>query len=233
MEVLKMYLYEKEDGKVNVYEMKQDKDAFRKYRKKEMKKIPEGKEILCATTHYIDGDIPYLDRICYTELAECSYWDIHGPNVYGSENSLLVSQNSDEQKDILLKKFYDGEFKNSSILKLTYQICDSRYLLLTDKKTEKYARRGIAKMDNIIEIPKSLYMLQMLESKNFKKIKNEDLNELLALYEISYANQIYFDELLKAEKYGICLDGFCNRIQEVVKQDEAMVKKIKPFIKKD
>lgn len=229
-----MYLYEKDEkGIIKVYEMKQNKQAFSEYRKNEMKKIPEGKEILCATTHYIEGDIPYFDRICYNDVVECSYFDIHGPNVYGRENSLLVSQNSDEQKDILLNKFYDGEFENSSILKLAYQICDSRYLLLTDKETEKYKRRGIAKMDNIIEIPSSLYNLQMLNKKRFDLLDNEKLYELLDLYNISYSDELCMEELYKMEKFEIIRKGFYDHTLQSISNDSVFVKKIKPFIKMD
>ena len=81
-------------------------------------------------------------------------------------------------------------------------------------------------MVDIIQIPKSLYLLQLLLQEKFSTISGEDISEQLSLFNFSYVNNINLDELQKMDACGITENAY-SRIINKANNDKPVLKLLK------
>lgn len=100
------------------------------------------------------------------------------------------------------------------------------YLLITEKYTLTSISNNL-KMQNIISIPKSLYLLETLINEDIHKIENEDIDDILNLF-ILYRSPIMtvsYDKLKDMIKYGLIQDNIME-IESKIQNSEKILKKI-------
>lgn len=137
-----------------------------------------------------------------------------------------------EQYDIGLRGIgMEGTIKNKPIIP-TYKTVKQviKYLIITDK----YELQSLSKhtvMRNIIAVPKSLYLLQMLEQGNIKPISDENLEEQLRLFNLNLypSRTIPYEYLEGAIKCGL-IDNSIEQVQEKIEDSQKIMKKIRNII---
>lgn len=229
-----MNLYIKNHGNLEVYNLTPKTDEVKKYKEVEMKKIPETKRILKATCNenYISKcPLHYNDTVLESRLnyKEYSFFDSSG-HLFKRYYHQLESYNHPTAyiyRLNLLNIFYNGTYDNVRLVKVlddinkgNWKLDDLKavqYLLLTQKDYQKdvNGKKTFFTMDNIINIPESLYYLEKILQGNYSEIVGKNIDNQLSLFELSEepSYSISLEELTLLEQ---------NRIIKNIVNDEQL-----------
>lgn len=219
-----MYLHDKNNEQINIYSLIPNKKKIYEYKKEKMEKIPFEKRVFTAKTN---------DYHCL-EILRDYIWDIDLQNekskLYGEcAYHKLISYNTlnkIEKQEILLEKYYNNDMTHSGKIFKIYRSrknYDINNLLLCEPyyKEEIYSE-GVYSMEDIINIPDSLYNFEMFDRKKFNLIKHENFEELLKLYDINLMTTFNINDAEKIYSFEI-------KHEDLVNLDNS--KKILKFIK--
>ena len=215
---------------INIYSMVANKKRIEEYRKNEMEKnIPFEDRVLKAVTNdkRILTDIE--DSISLNKLKS-----IESGMFGGSYYHLLEKYNLTEEEIVrqnkLLDSFYKGTFQKSKVVKIHVYSLERRrleiikYLLLTSNYHMNI--NFDYEMNDIIVIPKALYLLQMLEQGKFDSIMDENLTDQLGLFDISDKpiERLNINKLKRIYDYGLFPGVFEAVIADVEKSQKVLQK---------
>lgn len=137
-----------------------------------------------------------------------------------------------EQYNIALRGIgMEGTIKNKTILpsyKTVKQVI--KYLIITNKYELQSLSKHIV-MKNIIAVPKSLYLLQMLVQGNIHSISDENIDEQLRLFNLNLypTKTILYEYLEDAIECGL-IDDSIEKMQEKIEDSQKILKKIRNII---
>ncbi len=172
------------------YEFTADQGALEKFRENEMLKVPYAERIFSTvgTVRLFEN----RDEVYEDDLNFESYKKMHS----------LIAEKDKSMREVceLMANFYRGDYKFSRIIKILNKDGEViKYFLLPFSQYQLFlAIPGINLyvLDNIISVPKSLYLLQMLEQGNFKALEGENVDNLLEMFTVSDApvSEVNFDQ---------------------------------------
>ena len=187
-----MYLYEKEKDKINVYELKELKDKLFEYRRKEMEKLNKHSILY----NFLSNDVHTM-----YSLMQC---DLDEKKLITKENKFFIHKNGVKLENVyylydnqiiidgLLYQFCNGYYNLSEKLVNLYNGDDVvKHFVLTNNNIDIRKRKLLKidgefykyKLSNLINIPETIYLLQLLINEEFEKIYDKNIDELLALYD--------------------------------------------------
>lgn len=231
-----MILYDKRDESLDIYELVAHKDELVKYRKKQMKQIPDNERIFVAETR-VDpyGETPLLEnyagKITSGRVINAEYADNEKRkenNAYGRYHVLKKNFQNLSDNNILLDSYYNGTLVNSGVIRIQY-LKAMKYFLISEKTYKYLGEYDEGKnymMKNIIQLPESLYLLQLLEQGKFVFLNDKDISEQLALYTLSKKDEISFSELQKMSLAEINKNDYLN-IANKIDNDRHILKILK------
>ncbi len=215
-----MFLYDKKDNSIDVYSLSRNAQGIRDYKIEQMGRIP-------------------VERCLYTEEVVSSFQDV--PTLFKKNLDLNIVAKSEligKDKSIkyntdlddcahLLEWFYSDKCVNRPVARVQ----DTKklmYLLIASNDIRSIEENGkvIKRIEDIIEIPKSLYLLQLIEQEKFSMINGEDISEQLGLFDYSYINNISVEELQKIDTCGITEDAY-SRVMTKADNDRHILKVLK------
>lgn len=203
-----MFLYEKREKEIDVYSFLADKKALIEYKKK----ILENQDIYklfysLETTNeniknrFIEADelnIRFLNHEYKTQNMS-DWW-----SELKCEKSFSKSKQNTYEK--LLERYINGEFFNI-IPTRTFKVEDGvdsyiNNFLCTSKPKRIYSnieKRSYYRFENIIDLPKELCALQLLENGEFSKLLSTKLSyeDLLKLFSIKQVGSVNIQKLQK------------------------------------
>ena len=196
-----MYLFENQEGKILIHDLRADSKDLADYRRDEMKQIP------------------YKERLC---TAQTRY---HVITPAESRNDYLLNNYYNGRfgsKEV----FGIQEQENVSYYLLTrdYKHKETKWDMSTKKKYAIYTMKGI------IRLPESLFLLQLLEQRRFELLEGKDMTKILSLYKDSIMDEIDLSGLVLTDKFGITDNAYQESYQRVMKQvakDEPILKMVK------
>ena len=219
-----MHIYEKKDNKIYIYELSPNSEKLKKYRENEMK---SQKNIFWqAKTHSTNRQNPN-DYKLFTIVKSGENIDVskltdrklpHSFELYGSSSEVL-------------NNYYMGKYYLSPSFKITKDNKNIQFLIITEDYSTFYEPEipmyTFYIMDNIISVPKSLYLLQMLEQGNFKHVINEDIDTQLSLFSFNKEPvQIipihYLDGLVECK-----LIEYANDFQSLLEDNQKILRKLR------
>jgi len=205
-----MYLYDKKEKSLDVYSFDANQWVMFEYRERQMLQIPEKNRVLVAEAYSHDvGESPLFEF--YANRFDETIIPMEYANSKRDElryHFLRTGKTSKRNREILLDSYYFGHLSDRNVARLQ-DINKLRYFLLnkTTYSAELYNNR-IKKLENIIELPESLYLLQMLEQGKFSLIGDKNISEQLDLFNISQIGELSLDELKKIDAYGITQNAY-------------------------
>lgn len=195
-----MYLYDKNGDKIEVYSMIPNKDKIYKFKKDEMKKIPKNVRVLKAITNsslIFENPQPYM-----TYLSQYVY---QKPIFFNRQYHDIVP--SDFTKAIYLTELYSrDEIKYKIPICIDCEEEYPKYLLFTEFDYKFNLGRGNDRtLDNIICLTKDLYLLEQLLDRKLSSLKDENIKNLIPLFNISNKpiDIIDIGELQKADMFNL------------------------------
>ena len=208
-----MYLYQKQGETINVYDFSAKDSVLTDYRMEQMKKIPQGKRVLYAETNCKSMEPLFQHYIGQLDQITFDYLEADDDIRYGDGDinarwyhKLNVEKSNKDKCKELLQRYYQGQLTNKDIARIQYESGIRYYLLKNRVYTPDIYDEQLKILNGIIEIPESLYLLQLLQQEKFSLIGDKDISEQLSLYNLSYIENIHIEDMLKMDACGITDD---------------------------
>jgi len=216
-----MYLYDKKEDKIDIYDLIPSLKDIYEYRMEQMKKIPEDKMVIRGITGTgIDGYEIFknYENKFYNEIIPIE-------NVNGSYHKLESDplNGKGKNKEILLDSYYFGHLSDRKIARIS-DLNKIRYLLLKQTQYRYYFKKAI--LEEIIEIPESLYLLSLIEQQKFSLIEDRDISEQLNLFKLEQTKGIDLDTIIRMDYIGMT-PGCYSKVIEKAENDAHILKLIK------
>ena len=170
-------------------------------------------------------------------IDQCIYYaEVENDN--SNDNSIFNPHNqkfllkhcyiADTNRDNLLNAYYYGYYVSKDITKIKYLNMLKFFLFTSNQYNNNFyfSSKNIKYITDIIELPESLYLLQLIEQQRFSLIGNKDISEQLSLFTIFKTNEISFDELKKVDACGITDNAYDITIKKA-EEDKHILKLIK------
>jgi len=206
-----MFLYDKKEKTIDVYSMIPKKEEIVNYKIDEMKKIPEEEKVVCARLIQsvdIDKNDIFLNRI-NLEMIKSSH--LHPVSMTKEIEFLLQSYYLD-----LLITYGDISVSDLEGIK-HYLITKNSYVI----GSQGGANVGI--LDGIIQIPETLYILQLLKEERFDLLAGRDISSQLNLFDIKFVKDVNLEELEKASYCGMVpLNSHYNAVKKAENDSKIM-----------
>ena len=109
-----------------------------------------------------------------------------------------------EQEKEILKKYIDGEY--DKLLPTEVVGNNQKYHFLKADKEKLLLRASedkIYRVNNLIDLPEKLYLLQLLLNEKYVEIANKNIEEQLSLFDIEYLKSIKKKALEELGSLGI------------------------------
>lgn len=236
-----MYLYDKNDDKIEVYSMEPNKEKIYKFKKDQMESMPVDERILKAVTNgrpvlekfYSDYECVYYNHVYY-ERKEIFKKVFHNLTPYILTNNELIRQEK------ILEKYYQypNAFLGEKLITLEMYINANqykaiKYLLLTKRNYDYTNGKSDFKiMDDIILLNKKLYLLELILRGEFERINKEEIEDFLEQFSLfDFSNKpiktLDINELKKADEINLCNHSLENQALIRVEKSQKVLKYIK------
>lgn len=190
-----MYLYEKENNQIKVYELKDLKEKLFDFRRKEMEKNGKNGLVYRVFSNNLNDIYNFQNEEKYDMSKFITKYNLYIKHKKGLK---LYEVNSMFENRIivngLLYQLYNGDYDcNYEVTKLFEGEEDNikKYLLLTNSDIKFHKINCFDgesfryELSNIISLPESIYLLRLLIQKQFVELVDKDIDELLSLYEFN------------------------------------------------
>lgn len=177
-------------------------------------------------------DIATMEELYYI----CYGNKVHNLNYkedyFYSRLSCICGKNLSDEQKVLLHKYISGDYDDISVKIYTEAKDKYLYLLTTDKNCfdvrgeTAYYHHPIYKSDNIICLPKELYLLYLLCKGKYEELVNENVSEQLSLFDFEYITSFKVENYKKLISKGF-IDDNESFVIEKVRDSDSILKKIK------
>lgn len=222
-----MFLYDNKGDYIDVYKLEPKLEEIKKYRKKEMNKIPKDKRCWVATTN--DSSLKVLELCDDTVLYEKLHirYRKYGVDVYHK----FYPFNGENNFKYLNEYFNDDEFVYD-LHNISMSEQNDMFILCLEKgyKFHRYSTIPY-EMEGIINIPQSLYLLELLLQGRTDLIGNNDISKQLSLFDISYIDEIDINVLKSICEYKIVNQSY-DFIMKKTDKSKDVIGKVRTLVKK-
>lgn len=217
-----MLLYEKslDYKELKIFECTPDKQKLYKFKKEEMLKIPEDDRIYKAIT-------PYFESLYFERKDTFKYSSAGTEAITGYYEHRLIKYPIDEEELERQRK----------VLETFYQINDGMHSYILegwglDNKTTYFTPLGnyvdnnfAYVLENVIQITKSLFCLEMLLLGEYKMVSDEDLQKYIAMlnFEIKLCKKYNLEDLRELQKYNLLSEPLESIIDPKIKNSKRVL----------
>lgn len=227
-----MYLYEKNQDKIDIYSFEADIEKLKDYRKKilDERKKCDIFYILETTDKNIVQKFMRGDRINVTLLERNNYDSqlvTYPKNYYSLKTNELLHQ---EIIDNYIDGYYEDKMPTTVFQKEDGdELFFMDYLITKDVSqiSLKNEKKIYYRLDDIIKLPSELSILQFLENGKFDKILNSkiDFSEQLKMFDINKIESISEDVIMEMCKYNLINENYKD-IAKKINTAQKILKKI-------
>lgn len=218
-----MYLFRtNEENQIEVYELLPRPEEIKAYKRSELDKIEPSKRFM---KHVTVRNGRELSSPCGLEV--CPHFDKNKPIEGLNYSDMFIHEGSNHYKNRLRENYIAGDL-SFYMNPVFYQIIGidnkkkhtgSLYMLATEPYVQAYKN---SEMRNILVLPKSLYILHLLEAGKLELLKGENCAEQLELFDINFVQTIDWNNVADLVKFGLLNDAV-DRAHEVVDASEEVI----------
>ena len=191
-----MLIYDKKDDSIDIYSIQAKKEELKKFRKNVLQKHKNEQLFYYLRTNCEKT----IERFKTADDIDISFlnYDNSSPLDVGTWSSIDIMQNLHScviqtQKEIL-EKYIDGTY-DDLITTRTFELickddldCEIHRLLKPEeaKIVSQNSHGNVWEIKNMINLPRNLYLLHLLQHGKFSKLTSENITRQLQLFEIDY-----------------------------------------------
>lgn len=233
-----MYLYEKNKDKVDVYELKEVRDKLFDFRRKEMEKLNKHEILYRALSNEAHRINSFLECFPLTEdklITKENRFFIHKRGIklenvnYFYENAIII--------DGLIYQICNGRYNFVKNIGKLYDNCGElkKYFIFASSCAE-INKRNIFKIDgefykyelkNIVNIPESIYLLNLLLNEELEELLDKNIDEQLSLYDF---NNVPINSL-DIETVNFTKPNIASLTNDGLEQSQIILKKVRQINK--
>lgn len=214
-----MYLYEKNNNYLDIYNLDFSCEELYDYRREEMKLIPEKEMILRGITGIGSENFEVFKNYQNNFDNEVISYD----DVNGEHHTLKPDLLLEKGREKLLDSYYSGLFTNKNVARVKY-LDEIKYFLLTQDEYKYYIENK--SIDEIIQLPESLYLLSLIEREKFSLIGDSDITKQLSLFHLKEYGKVDIDVIRKIDNIGLAENCYMNALKKA-DNDKYILKLIK------
>ena len=223
-----MILYEDKNDKIGIYEFApKDKYEIFKYKTDELGKISEEDKVYYAESKvgyysspiFSDDMFKIKNGVYESSEVDCDDEALERRRLLSNPyyNRLLISKRNHGNM-ALIEKYIHGAYDSKKIAKIIYQN-DMKYFLLTDEykslDSDISSDQRLYIMRNIIQLPESLYKLQLLQNGFFDNLESDEIKEQLDLFSLKELDSIDKETIRKMDLYKIGKQSYYETMLKV------------------
>lgn len=217
-----MVIYKRDRDNIEIYNLYAKEEEIKRYRRVIINKFAYSNQVLHLVTNSktpiiklgVSNDVD-ISALNYTNN-ECGV-----KNIYSSLGRVSRNEYNEAYKQReLLDKYIIGTYKSYNPIRIYDFIweedyeCDRYYVILTESEKEHIDGNNVVyTVDNIINLPKQVYLLQLLSLGQFNRVMYEDIEEQLELFDLQYEKTLNLKEIKDMINYGL-VDGSVDKIVE-------------------
>lgn len=177
-----MYLYNKneEENLLEVYSLMPKENLIREFKIKEMEQIPENERVLKAVSNYR----PVLQTFFGGPLSCINYGNEQ--SIISRYHKLIEYKKKELEKAREFLEAYYMQSENRKLLVVDEHTGNEKYFILFNGSCYGWENRrlkpGRFKMDGIIQLPQSLYILENLYFGNGNVVNDYDISDLMEFF---------------------------------------------------
>lgn len=230
-----MYIFDKKDESIDVYTMSAKLKAIRDYKESVLENNTSGSLIYTMVTNDEEGvkrfesasEIPF-DRISFEASSpdhlKAWIWSHFigqsGTRSMAELKALLSSELAASQDNIsvtmdrirLLNNYINGTFDDRPTVRVTNVPGNDNYYFLRTEDFDRSFSTSPLVISNLINLPKELYILQLLLQGKFDQVVDERVLSQLAFFDIDYYRSFSIEDIEALYNTGLVSGSYEDTI---------------------
>lgn len=224
-----MLIYNKLENSIDIYNMEVKKEEIKKYRKRIIEKNKKQNPLFYYLKTNCLDTAKSISAVSNIDIGTIVY-DNSTPLDYGTHSDLYeVEQgNLDEDQEKIIDSYVAGYYDNLPATKIFQHNwkAGKDEVLFRFLQPNKYhissvnSQGTVYKIDDMLNLPKELYLLQQLLQGKYASVADENITKLLKLFEFDYQKNIKLKEIEEILETGLV----SGNIDQVLKKAETSTK---------
>lgn len=210
-----MLLYNKLEDSIDIYNMEAKKEEIKKYRERVLRQHKKKEPLFYYLKTNCLDTIKSLKDASNIDIRLLSY-DNSTVLDYGSYSNIYevapVELDSD-QEDIIeayINGYYD-KLPVTNVFQFNWKKEDDEELFRLLKPKNHYisstnSHGNVYEIDDLLNLPRNLYLLHLLQQGKYAKVADENINKLLKMFEVEYIKNVKLKEIEEMLETGL-VDG--------------------------
>lgn len=208
-----MLIYQRQDDKIEIYDMKGKSEEIKKYRKGVISRHKNDDLFYSLKTNNLRTrkEFENFNEIFLYSIS----FDNYDPLDVSSYSELKLSEYRNDILERYLVGLYDGlePINVFKVNKLQKEIVH-RFLRTSDVEENDINFHRIWEFNNLIDLPRELYILQLLLLGKFKELENENIRKQLSLFEVNHLKSVKLLEIKEMLETGL-VSGSLENIENM------------------
>ncbi len=232
-----MYIYDRKNDSIDLYTIEAKKEELKEYKRSVLEKSKDN------LLYYLITNVEKV-RNRFVNSQELSIHDIEfnthvwTPVIYNTfsilrevigtksiaelqeqcerylENGWLENLDICRDQINLIKQYINGDFDNIPLLRIVEENMQDFYLLRTESDRNDSQTDTNLFVHNIIKLPRSLQILQLLLQGKYEKINDAEITDQLKLFNIDYFNSIKLSDIRDLHASGLVNGSYESTLEK-------------------
>ncbi len=222
-----MYIYDKKDDSIDLYTIEAKKEELKEYKRSVLEKskdnliyylitnVEKTRNLFINSQELAISDIEFDTRTwnhpaiynTFSILREVagtkSIAELQEQCKRYLENGWLENLDICMDQIKLIKQYINGDFDNAPLIRIVEENMQDFYLLRTELDKNHSQADVNWFVHNIIKLPRSLQILQLLLQGKYEKINNAEITDQLGVFNIDYYKSIKLNDIRDLHASGL------------------------------
>lgn len=233
--VLEVLLYRGGESNIHIYRMEPKEEELKKYRKKLLKKHePIFYDLKTNSEDTIKGlfnrDEIDIRSINYNSSSQWSTIEKNDKSNIREEELKPYDYEQRKVQKNMMKRYINGEYSTlepTRVYEFIYEDdldCTVYKFLKPNCARNINKEQNIWQIENMMDLPKKLYLLQLLQLGDFEKLISEDIKEQFQLFDINYWETMRKNKISEMIETGLFSESFDDIMKKVEKSSKVLQK---------
>lgn len=230
-----MLIYNKLEDSIDIYNMEAKTEETKKYRKRTLHKSKKQEPLFYYLRTNCLNTIKSLKYSSNIDIRTLVY-DNSTPIDYGTYSDIyeIKSTDLDEEQEKILDTYIEGYYdklQTTKIFQFNWKTDEDeelfRFLIPNDYHVSSVNSHGnIYEMDDMLNLPRNLYLLHQLLQGRYSKVADENISKLLKLFDFEFKKNIKLKEIEEILETGL-IAGTMDQVIEKAETSSKVYQKAK------